>query len=129
MSRLSEGRPPGVPDSAIQGGEARGRGPHVEPSVWTDRMLTALEHGVKGGKWFSLMDKVYSLRALRAAFTRVKANQGAAGVDHQSQVSTAGCEGVCAVSCANASNSRAAGEVETINAGPTPTLPNSGYSP
>jgi RNA-directed DNA polymerase len=47
-------------------------------------MLTALENGVKGGKWFSLMDKVYSLRALRAAWRRVRANRGAAGVDHQS---------------------------------------------
>jgi RNA-directed DNA polymerase len=46
-------------------------------------MLTALEAGVKGGKWYSVMDKVYTPANLRAAFTRVKANQGAAGVDHQ----------------------------------------------
>ena len=26
----------------------------VEPSVWTERMLTALEQGVKGGKWSCL---------------------------------------------------------------------------
>ena len=45
-------------------------------------MLTALEQGVLGGKWFSLMDKVYALRSLRRAFERVKANGGAAGVDH-----------------------------------------------
>jgi len=45
-------------------------------------MLTALEVGVKGGKWFSLMDKVYSERNLHAAFQRVAANDGAAGVDH-----------------------------------------------
>lgn len=44
-------------------------------------MLTALEEGVKGGKWFSLIDKVYSKRTLRAAFTKVKANKGAPGVD------------------------------------------------
>jgi RNA-directed DNA polymerase len=48
-----------------------------------ERMLTALEKGVKGGKWFSLIDKVYALTNLRAAFQRVKANQGGAGVDHQ----------------------------------------------
>ena len=30
----------------------------VEPRVWTERMLTALETGIKGGKWFSLIDKV-----------------------------------------------------------------------
>ena len=46
-------------------------------------MLSALEQGVKGGKWFSLIDKVYALPTLRAAFARVKANRGAAGVDHQ----------------------------------------------
>jgi RNA-directed DNA polymerase len=45
-------------------------------------MLTALEEGVLGGKWYSLMDKVYPLPNLRKAFERVKANGGAAGVDH-----------------------------------------------
>ncbi|MBA2705618.1 MAG: hypothetical protein H0U60_17395 [Blastocatellia bacterium] len=46
-------------------------------------MLTALEQGVKGGKWFSLIDKVYAAANLTRAFARVKANGGAAGVDHQ----------------------------------------------
>ena len=46
-------------------------------------MLTALEEGVQGGKWFSLMDKVDALANLRSAFEEVKANGGAAGVDHQ----------------------------------------------
>jgi RNA-directed DNA polymerase len=46
-------------------------------------MLAALEQGVKGGKWFSLMDKVYALPNLRAAFGKVKANAGAAGGDRQ----------------------------------------------
>src|SRR5437879_13572452 len=46
-------------------------------------MLTALKQGVKGGKWFSLMDKVYALGNLRKAFQQVKTNGGAAGVDHQ----------------------------------------------
>jgi RNA-directed DNA polymerase len=45
-------------------------------------MLTALEQGVKGGKWYSLIDKVWSPANLLASFTRVKANWGAAGVDH-----------------------------------------------
>ena len=45
-------------------------------------MLTALEQGVKGGRWYTLMDKVAALPTLRAAFARVKANRGAAGVDH-----------------------------------------------
>jgi RNA-directed DNA polymerase len=45
-------------------------------------MLTALEDGVKGGKWFSLIDKVSSKANLRASFRKVKANKGSAGVDH-----------------------------------------------
>jgi RNA-directed DNA polymerase len=45
-------------------------------------MLTALEQGVKGGVWFSLIDKVYSEGNLQAAFAAVAANDGAAGVDH-----------------------------------------------
>lgn len=53
----------------------------VEASVWTDRMLAALENGVKGGKWFSLIDKIQSLRTLNAAWQQVAANKGAAGVD------------------------------------------------
>jgi hypothetical protein len=44
-------------------------------------MLTALEQGVKGGKWFSLMDKVYSLGNLESAAKEVARNGGAAGVD------------------------------------------------
>jgi RNA-directed DNA polymerase len=46
-------------------------------------MLTALQNGVKGGVWFRLIDKVYSPRNLQAAFAKVRANGGAAGVDHQ----------------------------------------------
>jgi hypothetical protein len=36
-----------------QGTEA---GSWVEASIWTEHMLAALENGVKGGKWFSLID-------------------------------------------------------------------------
>jgi len=46
-------------------------------------MLTALEQGVKGGTWFSLIDKVCSARNLKVSFARVKENGGSAGVDHQ----------------------------------------------
>lgn len=46
-------------------------------------MLTALEQGVKGGRWFSLMDKVYGAVNLEQAWKQVEANGGAAGVDHQ----------------------------------------------
>lgn len=54
----------------------------AEPTIWTERMLTALLEGVKGGKWYSLMDKIHPERTLNAAFGQVAANQGAAGVDH-----------------------------------------------
>ncbi len=56
----------------------------AEPCVWTERMLTALVEGGKGGKWFSLMDKVYARRTLDRAWERVCSNDGAAGVDRQS---------------------------------------------
>ena len=42
----------------------------VEAEVWTERMLTPLETGVQGGKWFSLIDKVYRNRSLEAAWRR-----------------------------------------------------------
>jgi RNA-directed DNA polymerase len=45
-------------------------------------MLTALEQGVKGGVWFSLVDKVSARRTLLRAFGDVQANDGTAGVDH-----------------------------------------------
>lgn len=44
-------------------------------------MLTALEQGVKGGTWFSLIDKVYSLGNLQSAATEVARNGGVAGAD------------------------------------------------
>jgi len=81
--RMSEDKPAAVSETAKQAGEVRARWAWTEPAVWTERMLTALEKGVKGGKWFSLIDKVYALTNLWAAFRKVWANQGAAGVDHQ----------------------------------------------
>ncbi len=47
-------------------------------------MLATLEKRVTGGKWLSLIDKLYPIATLEAAFAAVKANQGAAGVDHVS---------------------------------------------
>ncbi len=76
-----EARPAAVSQETKQAGEVRARWAWTEPSVWTERMLTALEQGVKGGRWFSLMDKVYALPNLWTAFQEVKANGGAAGVD------------------------------------------------
>src|SRR6266849_4222380 len=61
---------------------ATGTTPWGKPQVWTERMLAALGRGVKGGKWYSLIDKLYPVPVLRAAFAQVAANRGAAGVDH-----------------------------------------------
>jgi RNA-directed DNA polymerase len=46
-------------------------------------MLEALMKGVKGGVWFSLIDKVFRTGTLSAAWATVKRNGGSAGVDHQ----------------------------------------------
>jgi RNA-directed DNA polymerase len=45
-------------------------------------MLIALERGVKNGKWFSLIDKVYSSKNLWSSWAKVARNNGSAGVDH-----------------------------------------------
>jgi RNA-directed DNA polymerase len=82
MTKLTENQPEAVPKRAKRAGEIFLRWSWVEPRVWSERMLTALEQGVKGGKWFSLIDKVHPERTLDAAFQQVAANQGAAGVDH-----------------------------------------------
>ena len=72
-----------VPNAAKRGAKARssGKWAWVEASVWTERMLAALDNGVKGGKWFSLIDKVYNAKTLKAAWKKVASNRGAAGVD------------------------------------------------
>ena len=84
-SKQSESEAPGVPKAATQGAQAQGRDwSWVEACVWNERMLAALDNGVKGGKWFSLIDKVYRPATLQAAWRKVAANAGAAGVDRQS---------------------------------------------
>jgi RNA-directed DNA polymerase len=82
MSTTPEKQPVAVPATAKQTGEVLERWLWTEPAVWTERMLTALEEGVKGGVWYSLMDKVYATGNLQAAAGRIAANGGAAGVDH-----------------------------------------------
>jgi RNA-directed DNA polymerase len=64
-----------------QGGEVRARWAWTEGAVWSDRMLEALEKGVKGNQWFSLIDKVYSEKNLWAAWLKVQSNAGGCGVD------------------------------------------------
>jgi len=81
----SESQAPVVPERATQGAESQGRDwSWVEATVWSERMLAALGNGVKGGRWFSLIDKVYRQETLKEAWQKVAANAGAAGVDGQS---------------------------------------------
>jgi RNA-directed DNA polymerase len=84
MSDAKEFQLEAVPQGARRARETPPRWGWVEPMVWTERMLTALDEGVKGGVWYSLMDKVHPQRTLLAAYFRVAANDGAAGVDHVS---------------------------------------------
>ena len=64
-------------------GDVRTRWAWTEPSVWSKPMLATLEeHSVRGGKWHSLMDKVYKPDNLLSAYREVAANRGAPGVDH-----------------------------------------------
>lgn len=72
-----------VPETAKQVAETQ-KWYWVEASVWTDRMLAALDNGVKGGRWYSLMDKVYASQTLWEAWLKVASNGGAAGVDRMS---------------------------------------------
>jgi hypothetical protein len=53
MSDATEHKPEAVPERATRAGEILLRWSWVEPMVWTERMLTALEQGVRGGRWFS----------------------------------------------------------------------------
>lgn len=81
MTVPKEPQPSIVPATATQGGDVPLRWSWTEPAVWTERMLTALEQGVKGGVWFSLMDKGLAERNLLASYGKGAANGGAPGVD------------------------------------------------
>ena len=85
MSKQSESEASTVPKEAKQDAQAQGRDwSWAQAWVWNERMLAALDNGVKGGKWFSLIDKVYQPVTLQAAWRKVAANAGASGVDRQS---------------------------------------------
>lgn len=80
----NEQPPPEVPRESEdkQGGDIWDRWSWASRAAWSSRMLAALENGVKGGIWFSLIDKVWSLKTLFESATKVLDNKGAAGVDH-----------------------------------------------
>ena len=65
---------PGVPEAK----QGRAVPPHwewTEAAVWTERMLATLEGGIKGGKWYSLDDKVWKLENLQRAVEKVAAGK------------------------------------------------------
>ncbi len=45
-------------------------------------MLNALETGMRGNQWFSLIDKVYRVETLATGWEHVRSNAGGSGVDH-----------------------------------------------
>ena len=87
MTKRTENTPVTVPLAQQTGAtpaenEILSRWRWVKSCAWTIRMLTALEQGVKGEKWFRLFDKVFSERNLWTSFQQVASKKGAAGVDH-----------------------------------------------
>jgi RNA-directed DNA polymerase len=72
-----------VPFSATPAGETLTISQWAHHAVWTLRMLTTLMVGVRGGKWHTLMDKVFSELNLFCAARKVLGKKGAAGVDQQ----------------------------------------------
>ena len=85
MSEARQRTVPAVSETAKQGTETHDRERWwMEAAIWTERMVSALGNGVKGGKWFSLVDKAIRPTTLEAAWRKVERNKGAAGVDGQS---------------------------------------------
>ena len=83
MSEVEQ-RSPVSAEEARQGSEVAHRERWwMEATIWTEHMVSALDNGVKGGKWFSLVDKVYRRSTLEAAWRRVERNKGSAGIDGQ----------------------------------------------
>jgi RNA-directed DNA polymerase len=76
-------RPVTVPFGAIPAGETPCLAQWAHPMVWTERMLAALQRGVRGSKWHALIDKVYDPRNLFSAARKVVGKKGAPGVDQQ----------------------------------------------
>lgn len=80
-ARQSEEQLPSVPATDKQGGEDLWQRHKAEREVWSQGMLETLQRGVKGGKWFSLIDKVYQEKTLAKAWEKVRSNAGTCGVD------------------------------------------------
>src|SRR5712692_7019495 len=65
-------------DASNAAGETEVNGPPASVASSAIRSKPERKH-----KWYSLIDKVYALPNLWAAWQRVKANQGASGIDRQ----------------------------------------------
>lgn len=76
-----EATSPSVPVADKQGEEDLWIKHKAQHGVWSEKMLVALQNGVKGKVWFSLMDKICAERTLQMAWERVQSNAGACGVD------------------------------------------------
>jgi RNA-directed DNA polymerase len=83
MTKRTDQRPATVPFGATPAGQPPSVTEWANRDVWTDRMLDALRTGVRGGKWHTLHDKVFSSENLFSASQSVLGNRGASGVDHQ----------------------------------------------
>ena len=81
MNPPSDQQPAQVPATDKQAGEDLWQRHGAERGVWTESMLMALGRGLKGNKWFSLIDKVVSERTLGIGWQKVQHNAGACGVD------------------------------------------------
>jgi RNA-directed DNA polymerase len=76
-----EATPARVPEGDKQAGEDLWQRYGAERGIWSEKMLAALQQGVKGNQWFSLIDKVYAERTLALSWDKVRSNAGACGVD------------------------------------------------
>jgi len=64
-----------------QGREIPPRWGWTEAAVWTERMLATLERGIKGGKWYSLHDKVWKMENLQRAVAKVTTGKSPKSAD------------------------------------------------
>src|ERR1700756_4176779 len=83
MTKPTDQRPATVPFGATPAGQPASVKEWANRAVWNERMLDALQQGVRGGKWHTLIDKVYNSFNLYVASLSVLGNEGVAGVDHQ----------------------------------------------
>jgi RNA-directed DNA polymerase len=83
MTKQTDPPPATVPFAATPAGQPPSIMEWANRAVWTERMLTTLQQGVRGGKWHTLIDKVYQSHNLWVASMSVLGNEGAPGIDYQ----------------------------------------------